>query len=76
MSPGIPAARLTRQSAKGYELSYAAPFGVDVAVNVFQQTWVSSIWTYMAMSRPREALRRKHAKMHAMRVPVNSYWLP
>ena len=34
-----------RKKSNGYELSYAAPFGVGATVDASQQAWVNSIWT-------------------------------
>ena len=66
-----------RKKSNGYELSYAAPFGVGATVDVSQQAWVNSIWTNMVgVPIASDHYYGNTLKMQAMLVLSNNYWLP
>ena len=66
-----------RKKSNGYELSYAAPFGVGATVDVSQQAWVNSIWTnIVGVPIASDHYYGNTLKMQAMLVLSNNYWLP
>ena len=66
-----------RKKSNGYELSYAAPFGVGATVDGSQQAWVNSIWTnVVGVPIASDHYYGNTLKMQAMLVLSNNYWLP
>jgi endoglucanase len=66
-----------RKKSNGYELSYAAPFGVGATVDASQQGWVNSIWNnIVGVPIAADRYYGNSLKMQAMLVLSNNYWLP
>ena len=66
-----------RKKANGYELSYAAPFGVGATVDASQQASVNSIWNnIIGVPITADHYYGNSLKMESMLVLSNNHWLP
>jgi hypothetical protein len=66
-----------RKRSNGYELSFAAPFGVGATVHASQQAWVNSIWSNItAVAITADHYYGNSLKMETMLVLSNNSWLP